>query len=293
MVAETYNKLKAGFTVGKKPNGGKEARRQIKYTMAYDGFAAKLAEVFNKPTYLSEDVAMPEVVRRLVKKESNHENLYIFDRGLSSLKNFDDITTDGVKFVGRIKTGRRMEVARSLMDENTETDLGNLELTDDVVVRLYDSENKRFSESEYRIVKARFKIPRDTTRTANKGKVKKVEDEVYFITNGMDLTAKQVADVYKRRWDIEVFFKFLKQNLSFSHFISTSENGIKVILYMTLITAMLVMIYKRENELGYTMAKFRFFMEMQSWVGVLMVVINGGDLSKAAYRKILMRTRIP
>lgn len=75
MVAETCNKLKAGFTVGKKPNGGKEARRQIKYTMAYDGFAVRLAEVFNKPTYLSEDVAMPEVVRRLVKKESNHENL--------------------------------------------------------------------------------------------------------------------------------------------------------------------------------------------------------------------------
>lgn len=186
-----------------------------------------------------------------------------------------------------------MEVVRSLMDENTETDLGNLELTDDVVVRLYDSENKRFSESEYRIVKARFKIPRDTTRPANKGKIRKVENEVYFITNELKLTARQIADIYKKRWDIEVFFKFLKQNLSFSHFISTSENGIKVILYMTLITAMLVMIYKRENELGYTMAKFRFFMEMQSWVGALMVVINGGDLSKTAYRKILMRTRIP
>ncbi len=46
-----------------------------------------------------------------------------------------------------------------------------------------------------------------------------------------------------------MFFKFLKQNLSISRFMSTSENGIKIMLYMTLITAMLVMIYKNENDL--------------------------------------------
>ena len=44
MVAETCNKLKAGFTVGRKAEG-RDDRRQIKYTMAYDGFAAKLAEL--------------------------------------------------------------------------------------------------------------------------------------------------------------------------------------------------------------------------------------------------------
>ena len=77
-----------------------------------------------------------------------------------------------------------------------------------------------------------------------------------------------------------MFFKFLKQNLSFSHFVSTSENGIKVILYMTLITAMLVMIYKRENGLGFSIGKFMFFMEMQDWVCQLMVVLNGGNADK-------------
>lgn len=57
MVAETCNKLKVGFTVGKKAKD-KEDRKQIKYTVAYDGFTAKLAEVFSKPEYLSEDVAI-------------------------------------------------------------------------------------------------------------------------------------------------------------------------------------------------------------------------------------------
>ena len=60
LVAETCNKLKKGFTVGKRPVG-KDAcrqRRQVKYTMGYEGFAAKLAEVLDEPAYLSEDIAL-------------------------------------------------------------------------------------------------------------------------------------------------------------------------------------------------------------------------------------------
>ena len=303
MVAETCNKLKKGFTVGKKPGGGKTSRKQIKYTMAYDGFSAKLTEVFSDSTYLSEDMAMPEVLTQLIKKDSNHENLYVLDRGFSSLENYDNVTEQRGKFVGRIKTNRKMEVVRSL------TDLGNLELQDDIVVHLYDGKKKEFSKTEYRVIKARFKVPRDTTRPANKGKVKRVENEVYLITNDFKLTAKQIAEAYKKRWDIEVFFKFLKQNLSFSHFISTSENGIKVILYMTLITAMLVMIYKRENEMGYTIGKFSFFMEinemgytigkfsffmeMQDWVVKLMATLQNEKLSLLAYEDMRLRVRIP
>ncbi len=293
MVAETCNKLKKGFTVGKKPGGGKNSRKQIKYTMAYDGFSAKLTEVFSDSTYLSEDMAMPEVLTQLIKKDSNHENLYVLDRGFSSLENYDNVTEQRGKFVGRIKTNRKMEVVRSLMDETTDTDLRNLDLQDDIVVHLYDGKKKEFSKTEYRVIKARFKVPRDTTRPANKGKVKRVENEVYLITNDFELTAKQIAEAYKKRWDIEVFFKFLKQNLSFSHFISTSENGIKVVLYMTLITAMLVLIYKRENEMGYTIGKFSFFMEMQDWVVKLMATLQNEQLNLLAYENMRLRARIP
>lgn len=107
------------------------------------------------------------------------------------------------------------------------------------------------------------------------------------------MTPQEIAFCYKKRWDIEVYFKFLKQNLNFSHFLSTNENGIKVILYMTIITSMLVMIYKKENELGFSIAKFNFYLEMQEWVGALLVVINGGDLSKTPFRHVTIRSRIP
>ena len=73
---------------------------------------------------------------------------------------------------------------------------------------------------------------------------------------------------------------------------STSENGIKVILYMTLITAMLIMIYKRLNDIGYTEAKFCFKLELEEWIIELNVAIRtGGHNHRRAMKNV--RNRIP
>ena len=294
MVAETCNKLKEGFTVGRKGEG-KADRKQIKYTMAYDGFAAKLAEVFSKPTYLSEDKAMPALLERLIKKDKAHRNLYVLDRGLPALDNYKKVAQSEAVFIGRINTNRKMKVVRSLMTKDTDRDLGNLELMDDVIVHLYNNKHEEDIQ-EFRVVKAKFKVPKDTTRKSPSGSNrKKVEDEVFFITNvtnepgQLQLTPQEIAEAYRRRWDIEVFYRFLKQNLSFSHFLSTSENGIKVILYMTLITAMLIMIYKRQNGIGFEEAKFCFKMQLEDWIIDLNVAIRTGETD---HRKAMMSNRI-
>lgn len=294
MVAETCNKLKEGFTVGRKGEG-KADRKQIKYTMAYDGFAAKLAEVFSKPTYLSEDKAMPALLERLIKKDKAHRNLYVLDRGLMALDNYKKVAQSEAVFIGRINTNRKMKVVRSLMTKDTDRDLGNLELMDDVIVHLYNNKHEEDNQ-EFRVVKAKFKVPKDTTRKSPSGSNrKKVEDEVFFITNvtnepgQLQLTPQEIAEAYRRRWDIEVFYRFLKQNLSFSHFLSTSENGIKVILYMTLITAMLIMIYKRQNGIGFEEAKFCFKIQLEDWIIDLNVAIKTGETD---HRKAMLSNRI-
>ncbi len=297
MVAETCNKLKEGFTVGRKAEGRND-RKQIKYTMAYDGFAAKLAEVLSKPTYLSEDKAMPKVLEGLIKKDKNHQNLYVLDRGLSALDNYKKVSQADAMFVGRINTNRKMKVVRSLMTEDTDRDLGKLELTDDVIVHLYNKEREE-DPHEFRVVKARFKEPTNTARKSPRGtNRKKTEQDVYFITNvtnepgKLQLKPQEIAEAYRRRWDIEVFYRFLKQELSFSHFLSTSDNGIKVILYMTLITAMLIMIYKRLNDIGYSEAKFCFKLQLEDWIIDLNVAIKtcGPEYKKAMQA---VRNKIP
>ena len=52
--------------------------------------------------------------------------------------------------------------------------------------------------------------------------------EFMFLTNAMDLTAQQIADLYKNRWQIELFFKWLKQHLKIKKFWGTTENAIRI-----------------------------------------------------------------
>ncbi len=59
--------------------------------------------------------------------------------------------------------------------------------------------------------------------------------------------------------DIEVFFKFIKQNLGYKHFLSHTMNGMKVYIYMIIITALLFLVYKIKNNLhGFKIALLQF-----------------------------------
>jgi len=72
---------------------------------------------------------------------------------------------------------------------------------------------------------------------------------LWFITNLLEDKVATIMEIYKKRWDIEVFFRFLKQELNFKHVFSTNINGLKIRLYITMIIAMLILVYKKANNL--------------------------------------------
>ncbi|WP_425386687.1 transposase [Wolbachia endosymbiont (group A) of Barypeithes pellucidus] len=77
------------------------------------------------------------------------------------------------------------------------------------------------------------------------------------------MPAYEVTELYRRRWDIEVFFKFIKQNLGYKHFLSHAMNGIKVYIYMIIITALLFLVYKIRNNLrGFKIALLQFTLDL-------------------------------
>jgi hypothetical protein len=78
----------------------------------------------------------------------------------------------------------------------------------------------------------------------------------------------ELADVYRQRWDIEVLFKFLKQHLGYSHLTSRSENGCEVMVYMSLIAALLLIWYKRQTRIdrGWRSVKSWFAHDLRTWV---------------------------
>jgi Transposase DDE domain len=92
-------------------------------------------------------------------------------------------------------------------------------------------------------------------------------------------TFGEVAELYRLRWEIETFFKFLKQHLSYAHLTSHSENGIRVMIWMALIAALLLIWYKRVSGRTeyWNVIQFWFAEQVRVWTAAQL----GADLGWA------------
>jgi hypothetical protein len=95
-------------------------------------------------------------------------------------------------------------------------------------------------------------------------------------------TFAEVAELYRRRWEIETFFKFLKQHLSYAHLVSHSENGIRVMLWIALLAAVLLIWYKRVTGRKdyWNVIKFWFAEQVRTWTEAHL----GRELARAGLR---------
>ena len=73
--------------------------------------------------------------------------------------------------------------------------------------------------------------------------------EFVFLTNAMHISALQVAELYKNRWQVELFFKWLKQHLKIKKFWGTTENAVRVQIYSAICTYCLVAIVQQDMQL--------------------------------------------
>jgi hypothetical protein len=257
MVAEAANKLKKGMNIGRKKDG----KKQIKYTIAYDGKYPCMSELFTEKNYLSEDLAIPKIVYQYAEKNTN--SVFLFDRGVTKRQVYCNLSQKSTFFVTRLKDQFRYRVINQTEDGQNRP-VGTLELISDQVIQLGVPNSNKFLEDQFRLI---ISINPKTKIT------------YYFLTNLFDLKVEEILAYYKKRWDIEVFFRFLKQELNFSHITSTSENGMMVIMYMTMIASMLVLTYKRINKVGYKTAVRRISFELNEFIIKLIVKECGGDPS--------------
>ena len=73
--------------------------------------------------------------------------------------------------------------------------------------------------------------------------------EFVFLTNAMDISALQVAELYKNRWQVELFFKWLKQHLKIKKFWGTTENAVRIQIYAAICVYCMVAIIQRDMKL--------------------------------------------
>ena len=266
MVSETVGKLTEGLD-------NKSGKKAVKYSISFDGILPCDSKVFTSVAYGSEDIALPEAVINHVKRETGHQNIYVMDRGLQSIRNMKAFSENAIRFICRSKENKKFVELESFLTHDQQLDIGESVLIKDSKVQLYTGVvvnnkrgNKHFRkelvDSPFRLIIVERKLD---------GK------KYWFLTNDFKLSAAEIAQAYRRRWDIEVFFRFLKQELNVSHLVSLNKNGIQVMLYMTLIVAMLLLIYKKANNIGYKTAKRRFALEIRDLAIALIVLQCGGD----------------
>lgn len=259
MVAEAANKLLDGMNVGKKKDG----KKQIKYTVAFDGQLPCMTKIFTNRQYLSEDLTLPQVVFDYAKKDKTA--IFTFDRGVSKRETYRKLSNQNTGFVTRLNPGAKYNLIRELENGNNRQ-VGTLKLLKDIEVQLTLNRNAsgKFSKETFRLIVTKHE-----------------EDDIeyWFLTNLFDVDVEEILQHYKKRWDIEVFFRFLKQELNFSHITSTNPNGIAVMMYMTMITSMLVLIYKKLNNVGYKTAVRRISLELNELIIKMIVQRCGGDPS--------------
>ena len=70
-----------------------------------------------------------------------------------------------------------------------------------------------------------------------------------FLTTNLLLSAKTVADIYKARWQVELFFKWIKQNLKIKSFAGTSRNAVMTQIWIALCVHLLLAYIKFANRL--------------------------------------------
>jgi hypothetical protein len=260
MVSVGAKLVKYGFQVGKKPTKD-SGKKQLKFTVGLKGMLPSDIHLFTNQIQPSEDIALREAI---VKSSHTKESIVVFDRGLQkrkSLAEFDDL---GIYFVTRANDYIKYEQIqeyKKVSGRKTAT----LVFNKDILVYLYDHYNNKIS-TPFRLIKATSK---------------QNGEPILFLTNINHLRASEISEIYSRRWDIEVFFRFLKQELDFTHLLSYNENGTKVMMYMVLTTAMLILIYKKTNNIeGYKIAKLKLTDELQMEIIKEIVVVCGGDPKK-------------
>jgi len=143
-------------------------------------------------------------------------SMYVFDKGYSCFDFLAKINTNRAYFVTRTKTNTQYRILE--LQKKSHPDIRA-----DWIVQFSSYKSKDYPE-KLRVVRYHDQ------------ETKKIYE---FMTNNFTLSAKSIADIYKSRWDIELFFKWIKQNLKIKTFIGTSENAVRIQIWTALITFLL------------------------------------------------------
>ncbi|MCG7938719.1 MAG: IS4 family transposase [Candidatus Thiodiazotropha lotti] len=195
--------------------------------------AVKLHVGLNHAGHLPEFVAVSEGNKHGVNmgKVLNFPkgSIVAIDKGYNDYGWYNQLTIKGIFFVTRLKTNAAYRVI-----ERREVDKSK-GLSSDQTIEFTGAITSK---------KCPIQLRRIGYRDAQTGK------RYVFLTNNFKLSAKTIAQIYKARWDVELFFKWIKQNLKIKTFVGTSKNAVLTQIWIALCVYLLLAFIKFQSRLG-------------------------------------------
>ena len=162
------------------------------------------------------------------------DSILVADRAYIDFSWYNELNTKGVFFVIRVKKKLNFEV----LEEETQIQV-----------------KKTISDKKIRItgVRTSAKYPHQLRliRLEVKG-----EKPVLLLTNNFKFAASTITQIYKARWDIEQFFRWIKQNLKIKTFLGTSENAVLIQIWTALIYYLLLAYMKYQTQYKFSLLHF-------------------------------------
>lgn len=186
---------------------------------------------------LNHDGSLPEFATITDGKTSDIEvgrtlefpkgSMVAIDRGYNDYAWYNQLTDKGIFFVTRLKSNAKTRVMsrRPILPEKG--------LTSDQTIEFTGTQTAK---------KCPIQLRRVGYRDSETGR------HYIFLTNNFHLAAKTIADIYKARWQVELFFKWVKQNLKIKSFIGTSKNAVMTQIWIALCVYLLLTFIKFQSK---------------------------------------------
>lgn len=193
------------------------------------------------PTFVAVTSGKVHDVKMLDEMPVTEEAIYTMDRGYLDFARLHSIHRQGAFFVVRAKDNLRYQ---RLYSSPKDKEAG---IRADQVITLVTQKSKKG-------------YPDNLRRVSYIDKERK--KKMVFLTNNFTIAAKTVADIYKQRWQVELFFKWIKQHLRIKTFYGTSVNAVKSQIWVALCIYLLVAITKKRLEIPCSLYTFLQILEV-------------------------------
>jgi putative transposase len=159
-------------------------------------------------------------------------SVLVFDKGYNNYRWHKALTDKGIYWVTRIRGNAKYKVLERRPHIN------NPAITSDQIIKY--SSKQRDGDKLYPIRRIGYRDPETGQRYV-------------FITNHFDWSAQTIADIYKQRWQVELFFKWIKQNLKIKTFLGNSKNAVLTQVLSALCVYLLVAFMKFQSKITQSM----------------------------------------